>query len=227
MYLVRHGETELNKLNRVQGWVDSPLTEDGLEIAILWGLGLRKIDFDIVYSSDLLRAVRTAKLISEQNNQKEIPYYALKNLREISFGQFGGKCKNIYKTVCSRVLFGEENLSFLDEKMKAKEITPKDLINAGCSLDISEQSETYNSFENRIVSEVKKIFERAAKNGDKKILLVGHGIAIYALLNKFSNGSVDYISDIKNASVSRLKYKNDEIIVEEVVSMEYVKTGKN
>src|SRR5699024_9976275 len=142
------------------------------------------------------------------------------------FGQFGGKCKNIYKAACSRVLFGEENLSFLDEKMKAKEITPKNLIDAGCSLDMSEQSETYNSFENRMVGGVKEIFERAAKNGDKKILLVGHGIAIYALLNKFSNGSVDYISDIKNASVSRLKYKNDEVIVEEVVSMEYVKAGK-
>lgn len=223
---MRHGETELNKLNRVQGWVDSPLTEDGLKIATLCGLGLREIDFDVAYSSDLLRAVRTAEVILEQNNQKEIPYHALKNLREISFGQFGGECKNIYKTACSRVLFGEENISLLNEKIKAKEITPKDLIDAGCSSDTSKQSETYNSFENRIISEVKGIFEKAQKNGDKKVLLVGHGIATYVLLNYFSNGSVNYISDVKNASVSRLKYENYKIIAEEVVSMEYVNIGK-
>ena len=34
LYIVRHGETYLNRYSKLQGWSDSPLTEEGKEIAI-------------------------------------------------------------------------------------------------------------------------------------------------------------------------------------------------
>ena len=83
---MRHGETEFNQLRKIQGWMDSPLTEAGLEVAYLAGLGLKEIQFDVAYSSDLLRAEKTAEIILEQNNHGEIPYYSKSELREVSFG---------------------------------------------------------------------------------------------------------------------------------------------
>lgn len=77
---MRHGETEFNQLLKIQGWMDSPLTESGLEVAYLAGLGLREIQFDTAYSSDLLRAKRTAEIILKQNNYKETSLTALSEL---------------------------------------------------------------------------------------------------------------------------------------------------
>lgn len=44
IYLVRHGETEWNKENRLQSWKDSPLTERGVNNALLLGARLKSIE---------------------------------------------------------------------------------------------------------------------------------------------------------------------------------------
>ena len=45
IYLVRHGQTILNRYNRMQGWCDSPLTQKGIEDAHEAGRRLKKIRF--------------------------------------------------------------------------------------------------------------------------------------------------------------------------------------
>ncbi len=226
MYLVRHGETELNKLNQIQGWVDSPLTEDGLEIAHLCGLGLKDIEFDVAYSSDLMRAVKTTEIILIQNNLNAIPHSIKKGLREISYGSFGGSDKNSYKTACSKVLFKEENLNLLNEKIHSQDTTVKELIDAGCSLDTSGQAENYAHFEERVLKEIKQIFVTAKRKDQEKVLVVSHGLVIFTLLNNFSSESIQYISEVKNASVSLLKFVEDSIAVDEAASMKYVRAGE-
>ena len=226
MYLVRHGETEFNKLGQIQGWMDSPLTEYGLEVARYCGLGLKDIPFDVAYSSDLMRAVKTTEVILSQNEQKGIPHHPLDELKEISFGKFGGGLKDSYKKDVSKVLLGKESLDELNDKMHLKEVTVKELIDAGYSLDLSGESENYTDFENRIVQATKDIFKTAQTKGHHKILVVGHGIAIFAILNYLSDKHINYISDVKNASVTLLKYENEEVFVEDIASMDYVNTGE-
>ncbi len=51
-YFVRHGQTFLNKYHRIQGVIDSPLTDKGIEDAIDAGKRLKTIPFDAAYSSD-------------------------------------------------------------------------------------------------------------------------------------------------------------------------------
>lgn len=46
VYMVRHGQTMLNRYNRLQGWCDSPLTEKGIEDARLAGRHLADIKLD-------------------------------------------------------------------------------------------------------------------------------------------------------------------------------------
>lgn len=56
MYIVRHGETEWNRMRKIQGQLDIPLNETGLKQAMLVAEALRDIPFVRAFSSDLQRA---------------------------------------------------------------------------------------------------------------------------------------------------------------------------
>ena len=57
-YIVRHGQTLLNSIDRAQGWTDSPLTDAGKQTAVELGHKLKDIDFNAVYASDTLCGTR-------------------------------------------------------------------------------------------------------------------------------------------------------------------------
>ena len=86
--VIRHGETEWNQINRYQGQLDSALTERGRQQAERVGRRLAEEPFDVLYSSDLGRAVDTAKAISGACGGREIQTDT--NLRERHFGILGG-----------------------------------------------------------------------------------------------------------------------------------------
>jgi probable phosphoglycerate mutase len=64
LILLRHGETEWNLLGRFQGHQDSPLSPEGLRQANLLAARLSSVSFHALYSSDLGRAVETARRIA-------------------------------------------------------------------------------------------------------------------------------------------------------------------
>ncbi len=65
LYLVRHGETVANFEGRIQGHTDSPLTDLGTRQALAAAKRLSTETFDAIYSSDLGRALTTAKTIAQ------------------------------------------------------------------------------------------------------------------------------------------------------------------
>ena len=70
LYIIRHGETKLNALGRLQGWTDEPLNQNGKDLAIITGEALKEIPFDLVITSPLKRARETGELTvaaSEKN----------------------------------------------------------------------------------------------------------------------------------------------------------------
>jgi phosphoserine phosphatase len=85
--LTRHGETHWNTVRRIQGHLDSPLTEFG-ELQAKW-LGERLVNepIDVVYTSPLLRAHSTAKIIV---GTRDIPIIPCDELKEISLGSWEG-----------------------------------------------------------------------------------------------------------------------------------------
>ena len=85
IYLVRHGETEANVTNTLQGQSDVPLNAKGVEQAQRAGRRLRSKPFDIIWSSDLSRAAVTAREIA---GEREITYTPL--LREWDLGDWVG-----------------------------------------------------------------------------------------------------------------------------------------
>lgn len=88
IYLVRHGQTLFNVKGRIQGWCDSPLTENGVNQAIALGKGLQDVDFVCAYSSTSERAVDTANYII---GDRKIPLSSLKGLKEMNFGTLEGE----------------------------------------------------------------------------------------------------------------------------------------
>ena len=86
IYLVRHGETQGNLDDKAQGHFNAPLTDLGVRQAKALALRLARIDFDAVYSSDLQRAVDTAKEVVGQRPNLEI--HISPKLRETHHGQY-------------------------------------------------------------------------------------------------------------------------------------------
>lgn len=87
-YIVRHGETDWNAKGITQGQLDSSLTKIGEEQARIVARELKDIHFDIAFSSDLIRARRTAEIITLERN---LAIQSVKLLRERNYGEFQGK----------------------------------------------------------------------------------------------------------------------------------------
>lgn len=88
IYMVRHGETLFNIVNRVQGWCDSPLTKTGWQQAKVLGEGLSNISFDCAYASTSERAIDTLRAILQD---KSVPCHFDKRFKEFNFGMMEGK----------------------------------------------------------------------------------------------------------------------------------------
>ena len=85
LYIVRHGETDWNKMGKYQGITDVPLNENGLNQAKACGEALKDITFDRILSSDLSRALVTAETI---RGDRTTPITVDKRLRELNFGDW-------------------------------------------------------------------------------------------------------------------------------------------
>ena len=68
IYVVRHGKTYWNEIGRNQGRTDIELNEEGIKQANIVKDKLSNINFDMVISSPLKRALKTAEIISNANN---------------------------------------------------------------------------------------------------------------------------------------------------------------
>jgi probable phosphoglycerate mutase len=85
--VVRHGETRWNCESRFQGQSDSPLSELGERQARAVGERLATLHIDVLYSSDLGRALQTARLIAGTTGHEVV---IDRRLRERNFGVFEG-----------------------------------------------------------------------------------------------------------------------------------------
>ena len=86
VYIVRHGESVNNLNKNWTGWTDVPLTEKGRDDARKAGEFLKGITFDKVYSSDLSRAMDTARIALPGCVFETSPLF-----REVNVGEIGDK----------------------------------------------------------------------------------------------------------------------------------------
>ncbi|HIO43306.1 MAG TPA: 2,3-bisphosphoglycerate-dependent phosphoglycerate mutase [Gammaproteobacteria bacterium] len=96
LVLVRHGQSQWNEKNLFTGWKDPDLTEKGEKEAIEAGLALKEsgYKFDIMFTSVLLRAKRTGKLILEKMGQEDLKTFENEALNERNYGDLAGLNKD-------------------------------------------------------------------------------------------------------------------------------------
>ncbi|MBQ7223422.1 MAG: histidine phosphatase family protein [Erysipelotrichaceae bacterium] len=151
-YYVRHGETLFNRLNKMQGWCDSPLTEKGLQNGIDAGKALRKVDFRKVYSSPAGRCRDTVELVLDGRN---LPVEYKKDLREMYFGDYEG-------------LNVDDHL----EEIEYRRRVTFDYRDVG--------GENDEMFMKRIMRALDEIYDESA-DGDN-VLIISHGVYFLQLL---------------------------------------------
>ncbi len=160
IYIVRHGETEFNRDRKLQGQCDSPLTQNGIEQAKLIRKELESIYFDAVFSSDLLRAQKTAEII---NLEKKLAITTSHYLRERSYGPLEGKSYEDFGKEYQKLWKEYENLSY-KERFKIK-IAP----------DVESEEEAVSRY-------ITFLREIAVSHLGKKVLVVSHGGIMKSLL---------------------------------------------
>ena len=87
LYILRHGKTDWNAAFKLQGRTDIKLNEEGREMAQDAAIQARDIDFDICFSSPLIRALETARIVL---HDRDIPIECDDRLMEMCFGEYEG-----------------------------------------------------------------------------------------------------------------------------------------
>ena len=187
LVLVRHGESQWNLENRFTGWVDVPLSPKGEQEARDAGRKLQSFRFDCAYTSVLLRAKETLRLILEEIGQTGIPIEEDKALNERMYGELQGlnKAETAKK-------YGEEKVKIW---RRSYDIPPP----GGESLkDTAERVLPY--YENRI---------RPVLLSNKTILVVAHGNSLRSLVMHLEQLSKEAVLELNIPTGAPLRYELD------------------
>ncbi len=176
LVLIRHGQSLWNAENKFTGWTDIGLSEKGIEEAEEAGKKLENVPFDVVHTSALIRAQKTAEIIIKKNKKsKKIPVYKDKRLNERHYGSLQGLNK---KETSEK--YGAEQVHIW---RRSFDVPPPD----GESLKMNAER-TIPYFKENIIQDLKK---------GKNVLVSAHGNSLRSI--------VMYIENISKEDVVKLE----------------------
>ncbi len=195
IYIVRHGETDWNVKNIVQGQSDSVLNEKGKKQAKSVSEKFKDATFDVIFSSDLSRAKQTAEII---NMEHKLVVNTTKLLREKFLGKYEGGSRKIYE---------EENKAILEKLEKLTEEENR-------KFKISDEVESDEEVLVRFITILREI---AVTYPGKTILVVTHNGMMRALLIHLGWASYDDLpwEGIENGAHIKLESNGVEFIIKE------------
>ena len=168
LYITRHGETKWNSEKRMQGWMDSNLTENGANNAVSLGKRLNETEFAAIFSSPIGRTKATTNLI---RGDRDIPIYYDEDLREINLGDWEGQIESAINERYPKEFDAFWNTPHL--------YTP---IGGETFGNVIERA-------NRVLNRIKKEYTSG------NILIVTHSIVIKCLFSIFKNASIETLWD--------------------------------
>ncbi len=187
LVLVRHGESEWNKLNLFTGWRDVDLSETGVEEARRAARLIKEagIHFDIAFTSALKRAQRTLDLILEELGQTGVETIKDQALNERDYGDLSGLNKDD-----ARERWGEEQVHIW---RRSYDVPPP----GGESLKDT-AARVLPFYETRIWPEL-----QAGKN----VIVSAHGNSLRALVMKLDKLSRDEVLQLNLATGAPMVYR--------------------
>lgn len=206
LYLVRHGETEWNVKRINQGQSESSLTEIGIQQAKETAEKLKDVKFDVIFSSDLSRAYKTAEIIKLD---RKLVIQTSKLLRERAHGSFEGKHSDVFKET-------------LKDKLKEREnLTGNEYHSFRLAPDVETDEELVNRF-------MEKLKEIATANKNKNVLVVTHAGCIKNFLVKTGYMERKQLSEgsFKHGGYIKILSDGVNFIVKEVEGIQKPKGGE-
>ena len=219
IYLTRHGKTMFNATGQMQGWSDTPLLQEGIDLASALGAGLKDsgVEFDAVYASDLNRQRMTAKYAMEQLG---IPYESLKEivgLREVCYGSAEGQPGDpIYE-----VLVEENNLNAVYEVFVVLGFGA--ILDYLAEIDTLGMAETLDQASARILGALDDIVADAQANGYHTVMAVTSGMITNILVEALG---AEMNGELANCSVTKIIYHDGEFTVDTLGDTSYLEKGQ-
>lgn len=197
VYLIRHGETDMNKAHGLQGHTDIELNDYGRKLADITGKALSDVKFDYVFTSPLKRAKETASIIIK-NQKEEVKLEEEERIKEICFGEYEGLC------------YDEDNFTIPDKSFMNFFTNPSEY-------NVPKGGESFED----VIKRTGKFWEDLItdeKYSDKTILVSTHGCALKAILAGIKNIEIkDFWGEgvHKNCAVTIIEVKDEKMNIEE------------
>lgn len=211
LILMRHGKSLWNQLNLFTGWVDIPLSEEGIQEALDGGLLIKDEPIDIVFTSTLIRAQMTAmlallhhssgkvpvmvherdewdKIYSEKTLKETLPVISASELNERMYGELQGLNKQEMKEH-----YGEDQVQIW---RRSFDVAPP----GGESLKMTAER-TLPYFEQAIVPCLKE---------GKNVFIAAHGNSLRSILMSIDNLSPEQVVGLEIATGFPMIYTFEE-----------------
>ncbi|MDN6622372.1 MAG: phosphoglyceromutase [Bifidobacterium crudilactis] len=212
LILLRHGQSAWNKTNQFTGWVDVPLTEQGVEEAKHGGDLLKEKNVlpDIVFTSLLRRAINTANLALDEADRLWIPVKRSWHLNERHYGALQGKNKAEI-----REKYGDEKFMIWRRSYGTPppEIDPNDEFSQNGDPRYAGEPVPETEALANVVERVPPYWENEiipALQAGKTVLIAAHGTSLRALVKMLDNLSEEEISKVNIPTAIPLLYELDE-----------------
>ena len=196
LILVRHGQSEWNAKNLFTGWKDPGLTDKGMEEALVAGSTIKSenILFDEMFTSKLVRAQITGKIILEAINQSDISINQNIALNERNYGSLAGLNKDD-----ARKKWGEEQVHIW---RRSFDIPPPD-------------GESLKNTSERVLPYFNREILPKVVNGSN-ILIAAHGNSLRSLIMQLDDiNEVDIVNlEIPTGAPIKYVFNEDGSILE-------------
>ena len=215
LVLVRHGESEWNKLNLFTGWKDVDLSEKGHEEAKQAGITLKEegYDFDVCYTSYLKRAIHTLNHILDEMDRAWLPVHKTWKLNERHYGALQGMNKSE-----TAEKYGEDQVKIWRRSFDVKppalepddERAPK---NQDMFRDVDPSVLPLNESLETTIERAVPFFEEVIKKdmeAGKRVIIAAHGNSLRALVKYFDDMTPEQILEVNIPTGIPLVYEFDD-----------------
>jgi 2,3-bisphosphoglycerate-dependent phosphoglycerate mutase len=199
--VIRHGESTWNRENRFTGWTDVPLSDKGVAeaLAAVRTLGKEGYRFDVVYTSVLKRAIKTAWVLLEQMDLMWIPVVHSWRLNERHYGKLQGldKSDTVQKYGMEQVHLWRRGYAVRPGALTREDprYPGKDPRYAGLRPGDIPLTESLKDTVTRFIPFWQDTIAPAVMAG-KRVLIVAHGNSLRALIKYVENISEEKIVEL-------------------------------
>jgi probable phosphoglycerate mutase len=185
LIVVRHGESEWNRIGRYQGQADAPLSELGMSQAEALANRLKRESFEAIFSSPLQRAARTAEAIARYH--PDVDFVQEPALMEIHHGDWQG------------LYIAEVHEKYSDALREWRQHPTRSQFANG---------ESFSNILKRVLDFKQRLIQEYT---DRTVLVSTHDVVVKILVADALGMNMDRINGIwvTNASISVIEYGDD------------------